>query len=207
MKIFDRQSLQETFAALGERALRDGRCIELSIYEGGAMALLFDVRRVTHDVDAVFEQDQGWVREQALALAAERDWPPNWISEAVQMFLSARDAKSKQLSGMYPSAERCGLRVLTPTPEYLFAMKAMAMRSATKWEPDAQDFADLQLLREALGLQRVEEALDLVGAFYPHGQVAPRTALGLRELFDMAKNASDDAPDPRDAAPGGPSRG
>ena len=179
MKTFDRQSLEAVLAELGRRAWRDQRRIEISIYGGGAMALLFDHRRITQDLDAVFEKDRAWMRQQIAEIAEQNAWHVDWLNDAVKGYLSRKDVDNKQLAGMYPSPERPGLRVLCPTPEYLFAMKAIALRSPSEAGPEgAQDLEDLRQLHQQIDLETLEEALDLVSAFYPHRQIPPRTALG-----------------------------
>ncbi len=99
-------------------------------------------------------------------------------------FLSARDATSKGLVGVYPAPDRPGLRVLSPIPEYLFAMKAISMRPADFTDHgQGRDMADLEQLRERTGLTDLAAALELVSEFYPDRHIPPRTALGLEELF------------------------
>jgi len=180
-------ALHEVLCILGERAWREGRCVEISIDGRGALLLCFRSGRMTEDVDAVFDQDKQWTRQVMAELARERGWPPDWLNDGVKGYLSERDAESKELRGVYPSVERPGLRVLTPKLEYLFAMKALAMRGADPAHPGSGGDRDMEALRELtdrLGLGTAEEALDLVASFYPHARIPPRTEFGLRELFD-----------------------
>src|SRR5215204_4745923 len=127
---FARDDLEQAFAALGEKARAAGRIVEIAVYGGSALVLTMPGRGATKDVDAVFEADSSWVRQAAAELAEERGWPSDWINDSVKGFLSHRDRypKAKSLFKSYPSEELPGLRVLVASPEYLFAMKCLAMR-------------------------------------------------------------------------------
>ena len=111
----------------------------------------------TRDVDAVIRaitlRPQG-VRE----IAAEYDWPENWFNDAVKGFTSA----SEQLRLMqdFQGFPRGGLRVHVPTPEYLLAMKCMAMRID---DPDADhDVADIKNLAGLLQIETPEAFFDII---------------------------------------------
>jgi hypothetical protein len=60
------------------------------VYGGAALVLTFPNRVATKDVDAVFQGRAGWMREATAAVAAARDWPPDWLNDAVKGFLSPR---------------------------------------------------------------------------------------------------------------------
>ena len=87
-----------------------------------------------------------------------------------------------------PRDARGGLRLRTPTPECMLAMKCMAMRLQ-----DSQDPHDIRHLAAHLGLDRPEAALDIVAAHYPDRQVTPKVQYGLIEIFEGME--ADVAPD------------
>jgi len=187
------EELSEILAQIGERAYAEGRMVELSLYGGGAMLLCFQTGRMTRDVDAMFDRDKHWMWQVAAELARERGWPLDWLNDGVRRYLSDKDAESKTLRGIYPSPERPGLRVLTPSPAYLFAMKALAL--GARGESTDRDLHDLERLAEETGITSLDAALDLVASFYPHKAVTPRTIIALQDLF------ADAAPSPGQAGP------
>jgi hypothetical protein len=53
--LFGRAQIERAFTALGERLARRGVVADVFVVGGAAMALAYDVARVTRDVDAVFK--------------------------------------------------------------------------------------------------------------------------------------------------------
>jgi hypothetical protein len=180
---FDRTVLLDAFGALGRAAWAEGTTIEIAVYGGSALMLIFDWRTATRDVDGVFEGDREIVRRLSAQIAAERGWPVDWLNDGVKGFLSARDHEPgmKMLSGEFPSAEEPGLRVFIPRQEYLFAMKCRAMRLGGVDEN--RDIEDIRNLAVEIGLGSVDDAIALVASFYPHSQLLPKVQFGLEEIF------------------------
>ena len=54
---FDRTTLLDAFHALGRAAWAEGATIEIAVYGGSALMLMFDWRLATMDVDGVFDND------------------------------------------------------------------------------------------------------------------------------------------------------
>ena len=181
---FDREGLEAAFEALGAAARRDGKIVEIAVYGGAAMVFTFGARPSTKDVDAVFDDNREWVRGVAARIADENGWDTAWINDGVKGFLSEADgvSTSMRLLRGYPDEREPGVRVLVAQPEYLFAMKAIAMRVGGYGGAD--DIGDLKLLARALGIGSVGDALTLVERYYPAARVPPRTRFGLEELFD-----------------------
>ena len=66
--LLDRAGLEDAFRRLGDRLSRRGVVADLYVFGGAAMALAYDSRRATRDVDALFKP-HGIVHEEALAVA------------------------------------------------------------------------------------------------------------------------------------------
>jgi hypothetical protein len=180
---FDRATLIDAFTELGSAAWAEGKTIEIAVYGGSALMLIFDWRVATKDVDGVFEGDRETVRRLASRIAEARGWPPDWINDGVKGFLSARDneAGMKLLSGEFPSSHHPGLRLFVPSKEYLFAMKCRAMRLGGIDEN--RDIEDIRRLADEIDLASVDEAIALVASFYPKSQLQPKVQFGLEEIF------------------------
>lgn len=165
---------------LGEIAHAAGKLIEISIYGGAALGLVWNLREFTRDVDAVIHGDSTYLRQAAQAVAIERGWPDDWLNDGVKGFLSASPSLSFWRD--FPSIEKPGIRVFIPSAEYLFAMKAMAMRIGDP--TSARDIDDLRALGAMIGIMNPEQAIALVLQYYPAGRISPKTQFGLQELFD-----------------------
>lgn len=83
------------------------------------MALAYDRRRATRDLDAVFEPKSA-VYAAAGRVAAREGLPADWLNGAVKAFLPGPDPAATVV------LELAGLRVRLASPGYLFALKAAA---------------------------------------------------------------------------------
>jgi hypothetical protein len=112
---------------------------------GAAIALAFDERRATRDIDAIFEP-KNVVYEAAATVAEERGLPSGWLNDAVKGFLAGEDPEATQILDLP------GLRCLAALPRTLLALKVLAHRVG-------EDEDDLRLLAAELGLERTDEIL------------------------------------------------
>ena len=155
--------------------------------------LTLDRKINTGDVDAVFEKDKTFVRKLAADMAEEFGWDENWLNYGVKGWLSAKDADPhvKPLFKTYPSEEVPGLRVFVAKPEYLFAMKCLAMRVGGV--DTNSDISDIKLLAREIAIKTSEDAVALVEKFYPRNMLEPKTRLGLEEIFSILDIQADDS--------------
>jgi hypothetical protein len=146
---------EEIVAALDALATRlHDRSIEGEIYVvgGAAIAIAFDARRATRDVDAVFEPKQE-IYAAADEVGDELGLPPGWLNDGVKGFVAGADDAAS------PVLEAPGLRVLVASPRILLAMKVLAHRIG-------EDDEDVRLLARELGLQRADEVLAVAEQVY-----------------------------------------
>lgn len=141
----DREEIVAALTALAAELDRHGVSAEMYVVGGAAIALAFDERRSTRDIDAVFEP-KSVVYEAAATVAEERSLPPGWLNDAVKGFLAGEDPAA------VPVLDLPGLRCLAASPETLLALKVLAHRVG-------EDEDDLRLLARELGLSRAEEVL------------------------------------------------
>jgi hypothetical protein len=178
------QDLHDAFMELGARARHEGKVIDLAIYGGSALLLASNFRIATQDVDAVVEGDQGTVARWAEEVARTRNWPRDWLNDGVRTYLSPQVDGLRAhhaLFRAYPSEQEPGLRVFVPSPEYMLAMKLMAMRLDPAG--DKSDLADILNLLDIVGLQTPEDVLDFAASFYPEAHISGRLRLGIRALW------------------------
>jgi hypothetical protein len=147
--------------AVGQRA-------EIFLVGGAAIALCFDERRATRDLDAIFAPAAS-VRRAAANVADREGLDPDWLNDAVKGFLPGPDPNAVR----YFDAP--GLVVDVASAEYLLAMKLFSSRV----EIDADDIA---LLYRELGYHTVEEGLALVERSYPGRPIAAKVQFLLEEI-------------------------
>lgn len=198
--VLSREQIEDGLRRLGQKAVEHGKVIDLAIYGGSAIVLAFGFRVSTRDVDVVIHGDPTFVRKACVEIANELGWPADWLNDSVKGFVSGHEKLVP--AGTYPSEAQPGLRVHVPTAEYLFAMKAMAMRVAGVEE--SRDIEDIKSLGKRIGIRTADEAIALVSAFYPDNLIAPKVHLGLQELFDTPPTNSKDDDDDTNTPPGSP---
>ncbi|WP_112140545.1 DUF6036 family nucleotidyltransferase [Glycomyces dulcitolivorans] len=169
MSLLSRDEIIELLTELGAELEAAGERADLFLVGGAAMALAYNTRRATRDLDAVFEPKQ--VVYAAARKVAERNGiAEDWLNDAVKGFLPGEDPNATLLF------ESPGITVRVASPRYLFAMKAAAARIG-------RDSDDLQQLYRLAGFGTVEEALDSVAEFYPPHLLSPKTEFIVRELL------------------------
>jgi methylmalonyl-CoA mutase cobalamin-binding subunit len=72
--LLGKAAIQDAFRRLGDRLARRGVVADIYVIGGAAMALAYDARRSTRDIDAVF-QPHGIVVDEARAVADELGLP------------------------------------------------------------------------------------------------------------------------------------
>jgi Nucleotidyltransferase of unknown function (DUF6036) len=168
-KTFSRPKIILALQALGDELTRQGVHGQVFIVGGAAMALAYSSRRVTKDIDAVFEP-KIIVYQAAAKVADELNLPEDWLNDAVKGFMPGDDPDR------LPLPDVRGIEVTTASPAYLLAMKLMAMRFG-------EDEEDIQLLLRECRITNANDALALLARLYPHQKPPLRTRLFLEELL------------------------
>ena len=141
---------------------------EVSLYGGAVMCLAFKTRQATKDVDAIFDPIRE-IRNAAHRIAERHGLNLDWLNLAVKMFVVPH---KREVLFDLPN-----LIVTVPEPDYLLAMKILALR------PDTEDENDAKFLVNHLKLKSKEEILKIVAEYYPHKQVKAQTEAWLDGFF------------------------
>lgn len=196
----DRNLLLSLLDNIGADLASQGVQAEIAVFGGAAMILAFPDaggetaarRESTRDVDVVFLEPED--ASEAVASAADKagvrqGLETGWLNDAVSMFASDRGAFAyfgefpRPSSGENVSAgpeHNGGLRVTLASPQYIFAMKMLAMRSSL----ESNDPKDVWNLIAPCDIDSVESAERIVARFYP-GEVLPeRTKAIFSDLLE-----------------------
>jgi hypothetical protein len=166
---FTKAKILSALEALGEELTRQGVRGQIFIVGGAAMALAYSTRRVTKDIDAVFEPKSA-IYVAATKVAKDLGLPEDWLNDAVKGFMPGSDEHPR------PVPDVRGIEVTTASPRYLLAMKLMAMRFG-------EDDEDIEILIRECDLRNAEDVLDLLKHMYPLQEPPPKTRFFLEELF------------------------
>ena len=173
--MLDRETILKALQRLSDLLAERNVTGEICLLGGTAMVLAFHARPNTKDVDAIFHPPQV-IRELAREVSEELNLPPDWLNDGANGFVSAAHEVTV---GDLPQFSH--LRVVAPTPEYMFAMKCMASRLAHGDERG--DVPDIALLARKLRLTSIAHALDVVAKYYPQSQIPVRTQYLLEDVF------------------------
>jgi hypothetical protein len=186
--LLDREGLLTALRALDEELAASDIRAEVFVVGGAAMALAYDARRATVDVDAIFVP-AAEVRAAAARVAERLDLDSDWLNDGAKAFMPGPDPER---IGVF---EGTNLSVAAASPRYLLAMKLLAARVE-------RDQDDIRVLYRLCRFTTAEEGLDLVESVYPGHVIAPRVQFLLEEMFpphepavERQRRLQSDAPD------------
>jgi hypothetical protein len=167
--------LRELFELLNDELRSSGTKAELFLVGGAVMCLAYDARPSTQDVDAVFRPPEE-VRKAAARAASRASISPDWLNDGVKRFLSPQ-------GDFAPFLEREHLYVMVAQPEYMLAMKCLAMRIGAEFH-DEDD--DVRYLLRHLDIRNYEKAVTAITKYFPLERFPQKTLYALQELLPQA---------------------
>jgi hypothetical protein len=171
MAALTQADIRRLFALLNEELRNVATIGELFLVGGAAMCLAYAVRPATQDVSAVF-RPAAKVREAAARVGARAGMRENWLNDGVKGFMSTR-------GDFAPFLELDHLRVMVAQPEYLLAMKCLAMRIGAEFH----DEDDVRYLLRHLDIRDYDAAIAVIGKYYPVERFPQKTLYALAELL------------------------
>jgi hypothetical protein len=144
---------------------------EISVMGGAVMCLVFNSRESTQDIDAIMAPTE-IIQKAAFNVSETLNLNNNfWLNDAVKVF------ESEHAQFVNSDFSHSHLNVMTASPEYMFAMKALAARSGTN------DEDDLIFLKKYLKLTHIDQAMLIINKFYPDQKLNITSKAMLKDLF------------------------
>jgi hypothetical protein len=171
MPALTQSEIRRLFELLNEELRQSGTRGELYLVGGAVMCLAYNARQSTADVDAVF-QPAVEVRKAAARAAAKARLPAEWLNDGVKGYLSREGEFA-------PFLELDHLTIMVAKPEYLLAMKCLAMRIGAEFH----DEEDVRFLLRLLDIRSYDQAIALITKYYPLERFPRKTAYALEELL------------------------
>lgn len=168
--MLDKKLILKLLRSLNQELERIGARGEVGLCGGAVMCLVFDARKATKDVDAVFHPTRE-IRKAAKAVARRYEVPEDWLNDAAKGFFRGEPPREDVL-------ELSNVRVWAPIPEYMLAMKSVSARL------DTHDGDDVRFLIEWLGLKTAKEVFAIIEKYYPRGAIPAKTQFFIEELFE-----------------------
>jgi hypothetical protein len=173
--LLDREKLSKIFSYLNKRLKENQLQLEITIYGGTVMTLVYDNRPATRDIDCVFNETNLKLFENILNLTKytfklSDDWINEDIKEPLQYLIKEEKETFKVFSN---------LKILKPKPRQLLAMKILAARP----EP-AKDFVDAYILCKELNITDKAEIINIFSTYIPIEYLGQRQIKFIKYLGD-----------------------
>lgn len=165
-----KDKLLEIFKEINEELKQNDVSGEICVVGGAAMALAFNARLSTHDVDAIFSPKMD-VQISAIDIGKKHGLDVDWLNDAVRVFMPDVTPKSKKII-----LKLSNLLVWSPDASYLLAMKSISARPT--------DIRDIKFLIAKLGLKDAKEVFETIKHYYPKGKISEKTMNLLLSIFE-----------------------
>jgi len=175
-----RDDILRLLRALNDELKAAGVKGQVNLAGGAVMCLAFNARASTRDVDAVFKPSVA-VLNAALKVAAREGVRDTWLNDAVKGYLSDRGTFT-------PFLDLSNLKVCCASPEYMLAMKCLAMRIGEGY----RDEEDIRYLLRNLGLRKLDDAKEILDRYYPTQEYPDTALLALQEILSGVEHGKAD---------------
>ena len=145
---------------------------ELYLVGGAVMCLVYNARPATKDVDALFQPTKK-LRQAAAKVGLQAGIKGDWLNDAVKGYVSNQGKFNIFL-------ELSHLRIFVSRPDYLLAMKCLALRIGEEFH----DLNDIRYLLRYLNITTYQNALDVITRYYPLERFPQKTLYALEELVE-----------------------
>ncbi len=171
--VFNKSSLLKIFEYINERLKENQLQLDITVYGGSIMTLVYDNRPATRDIDCIFGNTDEKLLEQILDdTGFVFSLPKGWINEDIKEPLQSILKEDKETYRNYSN-----LRLLKPKAEQLLAMKILSARP----EP-SKDFIDAHILCKELKMDTREKLLKLISDYIPLSLIGERQIVFIRYL-------------------------
>ena len=168
-RLLDRAALHALLVELAERLARRGARANIYVIGGAAMAMQFDERRATRDIDSVVLSGHGPLTDEVRAMARLHDLPTTWLNEHAASYVAKVADAGSSIVFDHPN-----LSIAAASAEHLLAMKLLAAR--------ASDAPDLRLL-SVLGVASMAEVETILERVFPDTTMSDRGRLMIEDLL------------------------
>lgn len=177
MALFDAETMAEALDRLAMEVARRGERLDVAVYGGSALMLASNFRYASEDVDArVIDRPwPGWLTECVAQVGRELALDEDWFNDGVLFHLSRHASQEEDHVefGTFPrGTSEIGLRVFVPTAQYMLALRLKAMRVVDPAK-GPQETADIRNPMRVVGVDTPEQAVELMGRFFPRSASSP----------------------------------
>lgn len=162
--------ISSLFEEMNDELSKSNETAEIGIVGGAVMCLVFNARKATRDVDAIFKP-ASLVRRIAAKVGERHGLPNDWLNDAAKGYIQGSFERQDVLNLSH-------LRVWAPDAKYMLAMKCISAR----W--DTSDRDDVIFLIRFLKLKKAKAVFAIIEDYYPKNQIPSKTQFLIEEVFD-----------------------
>jgi hypothetical protein len=167
----NREQIIGLLTELGRELDDRGVKAQMFIVGGAAIALAYNMRRATADVDGVFEP-KAVIYEAARRVASRYgQLPDDWLNDGVKGLLPPGADQHSRVILDLP-----GITVTVPSPHYLLALKVQAARID-------RDQDDIRFLAREAGAETADDVLRIAEQVIGPGRLLPKAQFIVEEMF------------------------
>lgn len=168
-----KEELNEIFEYLNEELKNNQLHLELNVYGGAIMTMVYDIRPATRDIDCIYNSTNEVLLNNILANTQDvfclQD---GWLNSEVAKPLKYILKEDLETFKIYSN-----LTILKPIPKQLLAMKLLAARP----EP-SKDFIDAKLLCEELKITTKKDLIDIFRIYFSRSLLGERQRMFIKYL-------------------------
>lgn len=172
-KEINKDKLLQILDYLNNRLAENNLFLDLNVYKHTVMTLLYDIRPATKHIECVFIDCDMKLLDSILDLTGmvfnlNNDWLFNQIKQPIIQLIHNGDNNNLTYSN---------LRVISPLPEQLLAMKILSSRPLP-----SKDLYDAFLLCKDLDITTKQQVLDIFGSYIPDSYLLERQTQFIKYL-------------------------
>lgn len=168
--MLSKEQIRQYLVELNDKLASKNVYGEVVLCGGAVMALVYDARPSTKDVDALFAPT-AIIREAAKEIAAEHGLEEDWFNDAAKGFIDTSRMSFTDVLNL------THLRVRRPGDKEMLALKLTSARE------DSMDAEDALFLMKVVGVKSLDEVLDIVEAYIPSPRLTPMASFFAREIY------------------------
>lgn len=143
---------------------------EVVLCGGAVMALVYNARKSTKDVDALFAPT-AIIRDVAQTVAEAHGLSDDWFNDAAKGFIDT------SRMGFEDVFELSNLRVRRPGDKEMLALKLASARE------DSMDADDALFLMGVVGVGSLEEVYEIIEQYIPSPRLTPMASFFAQEIY------------------------
>ena len=173
MKLLNKELLNKVFKFMNEELERNQIKLDMTIYGGAVMTMLYDNRPSTRDIDCIFNsKDINYIDTVLESVQAEFQLEDDWLNHEIKQPLQHLTKEDTVVFLEYSN-----LTVRIPSKDQLLAMKILASRC----EP-AKDFIDAFFICEDLQIKTKKELLNRIKPYFSPKLIGERQNIFIQYL-------------------------